>query len=260
VAQTPKTLTPVRPNAGTEAAYRKAIDRQVRDMQASVEYWLRASYRANPPELAHDASPAIELRNAVRRLARRWQRNFDALAPKMAAYFATAVSNRSAHSMRATMRKAGWTVPFKPTRAMNDAYQATIAENVGLIKSIPSEYFTQVEGLVMRSVQQGQDLSHLTDELEKRYGITRRRAAFIARDQNDKATATFTRVRQIEAGVTHAIWVHSAGGRVPRPSHVAFSGERYDIRRGALIDGARIWPGELPNCRCVSRPCIPGFS
>lgn len=256
----PATLAPVRPNVGLEAAYRARLDQQIRDMQRSVAYWLKAAYRRETPEIAMDASPAKELQAAVRRLARRWQRNFDALAPKMAAYFAGSVANRSERALMAQMRKAGFTVKFKMTATMNDAYQAVIAENVGLIRSIPSEYFTQIEGMVMRSVQQGRDLSHLTDELEERYGITRRRAEFIARDQNNKATAVFTRVRQQEAGVTEAIWVHSRGGRVPRPSHVAFSGERFNIRQGALIDGERIWPGELPNCRCVSRAVIPGFT
>lgn len=260
MAARPKTFAAVQPNVGLEQAYRRRLEQQIRDMQRSVEYWLRAAYRANTPEIAQDASPAVELRNAVRRLARRWQRNFDALAPKMASYFASTVNVRSEKALKAAMKKAGWTVEFKYTPAMNDAFQATIAENVGLIRSIPSEYFTQIEGLVMRSVQQGRDLSTLTDELEARYGVTRRRAEFIARDQNNKATATFTRVRQQQAGVTEAIWQHSAGGRTPRPSHVAFSGKRFNIRDGALIDGKRIWPGELPNCRCVSRSLLPGFS
>ena len=32
------------------------------------------------------------------------------------------------------------------TSQMNNALQATIAENVGLIRSIPEKYFTEVEG------------------------------------------------------------------------------------------------------------------
>jgi hypothetical protein len=37
---------------------------------------------------------------------------------------------------------AGFTVEFKMTSQMNNALQATIAENVGLIRSIPEKYFT----------------------------------------------------------------------------------------------------------------------
>jgi hypothetical protein len=93
MVSTPKTIAPVRPNAGIQAAYRKRLDGLLREMQDSVTYWLRAAYRANPPELAQDASPAIELRNAVRRLARRWQRRWNAEANPLAEYFAQSVHN-----------------------------------------------------------------------------------------------------------------------------------------------------------------------
>ncbi|WP_257785984.1 hypothetical protein [Burkholderia ubonensis] len=41
--------------------------------------------------------------------------------------------------------------------------------------------------------------------------MTKRRAAFIAHNQNSKATATITRVRQEGLGITEAIWLHSHG-------------------------------------------------
>ena len=103
------------------------------------------------------------------------------------------------------------------TTPMNNALQATITENVGLIRSIPERYFTEVEGLVMRSVARGRDLSYLTDELQKRYGITRRRAALIARDQNNKATSVMQAARQKSLGITQGIWRHSHAGKEPRP-------------------------------------------
>ncbi len=99
------------------------------------------------------------------------------------------------------------------TAPMNNALQATIAENVGLIRSIPEKYFTEVEGLVMRSVARGRDLSYLTDELQKRYGITRRRAALIAHDQNNKATSVMQAARQQSLGITQGVWKHSHAGK-----------------------------------------------
>ncbi|KYF05143.1 phage head morphogenesis protein, partial [Salmonella enterica subsp. enterica serovar Typhimurium] len=77
-----------------------------------------------------------------------------------------------------------------------------ITENVNLIRSIPQQHLTQVETLVMQSVGRGRDLKTLTDELEKRYGITRRRAALIARDQNNKATSVMQSARQRSVGIT----------------------------------------------------------
>lgn len=225
-------------------------------MHKSINYWLTAEYRKVPP-LATDASPAMVLRAAMRKLGNRWLRKFDRLAPALSAWFADDVQNRCDRSLMAIFRKHNFTVRFKPTRAMNEAYQAVIGENVSLIGSIPQQYLKNVEGAVMRSVQTGRDLGALTKELERNYGVTKRRAALIARTQNNMATATMTRVRQIETGITKARWLHSAGGKTPRPEHVAFSGKIYDIREGAPVEGR--WPGLAINCRCVSQPVIPGF-
>ena len=254
-------LRPVRPNLGLEAKYRRKLDRLVQQMHDSLVYWLKAAYRANEPEIsqAMDASPARTLQTAFRRLATRWQKRFDKAAPQLAAYFAKATKDRTDANMRGILKRAGFTVEFKMTAPMNDAYQAVIGEQVGLIKSIASQHLAEVEGLVMRSVQRGRDLGELATQLEERYGVTKRRAALISRDQNNKATATLTRVRQQGLGITEAVWQHSAGGRHPRPSHVAASGKRYEIAKGMLIDGEYILPGEMINCRCISKAVVPGF-
>jgi uncharacterized protein with gpF-like domain len=115
----------------------------------------------------------------------------------------------------------------------------------------------------MRSVLKGRDLKTLTDELEHRYGLTRKRAALISHDQNNKATAQIQRVRQLEVGILEARWVHSAGGRTQRPTHVKASRDRvtYDVRTGWYDpdEGRKILPGELINCRCIAAPVIPGL-
>ena len=88
----PVTLVTVRPNEGIEAVYRRRLTRIVDLMHASLVYWLCACYRANEPELAgdmaselaHDASLAMMLRRTLAKLARRWQRRFDEIAPALA--------------------------------------------------------------------------------------------------------------------------------------------------------------------------------
>lgn len=287
-----KTAAPVRPNAGTEAKFRKALLQLVANMVASVDYWLSAAYKANPPlisevyeenvQLAQDEQPSMELKRAVRKLAKRWQRKFDEAAPKLADYFTTAASERSDYQLRQILREGGFSVKFRMTRPMRDVMNAQINEQVALIKSIPQKYFTDVEGAVMRSVAAGRDLQALTKEIGGMVDLSRikmgrkpgesdkslaartaRRAAFIARDQNNKATAAMTRVRQVEAGITEAIWVHSGGGKEPRPTHLAAGRrqQKYDVAKGWWDPDVEkfIQPGELPNCRCVSRPVIPGF-
>lgn len=255
-------LAPVRGNKGIEMAYRRKLKRLIAEMQASITYWLKAAYRANTPELAQDESPATALRKAMRKLSRRWQANFDQGATDLASWFAQETKDYADGSLQRILATSGFAVSFKMTRPMQDAYSAVIGENVGLIKSIAAEYLTQVEGLVMRSVQQGRDLSYLTEQLQKRFAITNRRAVLISRDQNNKATAVVERVRQSELGITHAVWQHSHAGQDPRPEHMKWDGKTYEIAKGmwSEVEHEWVWPGTPINCRCVSRPVLPALS
>ena len=257
-----KVLRPVHPNAGITADYRKRLTRLIDELHASVMYWVKAAYNQNSPEITQDASPAAILRAAIRRLTRRWQTKFDGAAKKLGAYFAKAVSDRSDAVLKTILKDAGISIEWTMTAAQNDILQATIAQQVGLIKSIPQQYLGKVEGMVMRSVQTGRDLGQLAKDLEGELGVTKRRAAFIARSQNNIATASLTRARQIEIGVDKAVWVHSGGGRTQRPEHVKAGRDKlqYDVAKGAFLEGVWTWPGVQPNCRCVSRSVIQGFS
>ena len=257
-----KVLRPVRPNAGVEAQFRKRLVKEIEDMGLSVRYWLEAAYKAYPPRIAMDAIPANELRDAMAKLSRQWLYRFDELANWLADYFAEDIAERSDAALSHALRQAGFTVKFKITPAMRDILRATVHENVNLIRSIPQSYLTQVEGMTMRSVQTGRDLSSLSRDLQARLGVTKRRAALIARDQNNKATSAFQRVRQIELGVEEAIWMHSHAGKKPRPSHVRMNGKTYDVKQGMWdsAEGRYVFPGELINCRCTSRSVIPGFA
>lgn len=253
-------LAPVLPSAAVRSAYTRRLDAELAAMQKSLMRYLVAAYRANSPEImALDASPARELRAFMRKFARRWQSRFNDLAPKLAAYFATAAGDRVDGELKRMLREAGFTVKMQMTRTQNDVMQATIGENVELIKSIGAQHLAQVQGIVMRSVQEGRDLGTLTAALRDQFGVSQRRAANIARSQNNMATAALTRTRQTDLGITKAKWLHSAGGKTPRPEHVAFSGKTYDVAQGAWLEGKWTWPGREINCRCVSIPIIPGL-
>ena len=254
-------LAPVHANVGLEAAYRKRLLALVDELHCSVSYWLKAAYNQNSPEITQDASPASILRGVIRRLARRWFKRFDQASKDLGDYFAKAVSERSDAALKAILKKGGFAINWTATAAQNDIIQATIGAQVGLIKSIPQKYLADVEQVVLRSVQVGGDLAALTKHLEHTYGVTRKRASFIARSQNNIATASMTRARQIELGIDRARWQHSGGGVHPRPEHVKASRDKleYDVSKGAYLEGKWTWPGVEPNCRCVSRSLIKGF-
>lgn len=256
-----KTARAVHANKGVEAAYRRALDKLVEEMASSFRYWIEAAYKANPPrmQIAADALPSRELSKKIGELARRWIKRFDDMSEKIAAMFADKGQKAIDSAFRAALKDAGWTVKFQVTPAMRDAMNATIAENVSLIKSIPRQYAMEVEGIVMRGFTQGRDLKSIGDDLQKRYGVTKRRAALIARDQSNKLTATVTQARRVELGLFEAEWVHSGGGKEPRHSHVKAGSDkkRFDVREGCYIDGEYILPGQLINCRCSSKTILP---
>jgi SPP1 gp7 family putative phage head morphogenesis protein len=277
----PKTARAVHANRGIEAKYRKQLQALIADMHGSIEYWLTAAYRKFPPivaELAQDASvtqrkkreifnmreqwkarnaPSDRIKRVMDELSKRWRNKFDEAAPVLANAYLKGMFKASDSAMRASLKDAGWSVEFKMTPAVRDAFNASLAENVGLIRSIPEQYLQKVEGTVMRSYSAGRDLETMTKELRKTYPITQKRAELIARDQSNKANAVVNRTRQLELGIEEAIWMHSHAGKEPRASHVAANGKRYKIAEGCLIDGEYIQPGEEINCRCTSRPVLP---
>src|SRR5262249_22185127 len=163
-------------------------------MHDSIKYWIEARYRNNEPVMSYDAkTPAVVLRMTINKLKKQWLKRFDDLSVQLAEYFAQQAKDRTDHQMRTMLKKAGMSVKFTMTPAMKDIQKATVQANVALIKSIPQQYLSQVEGAVMRSVQQGRDLAYLSKELRTKFGVSKRKAAEIARDQNNKATSAFQR-------------------------------------------------------------------
>jgi SPP1 gp7 family putative phage head morphogenesis protein len=259
----PKTARAVHANRGIEAKYRKALQRMIAEMHGSVEYWLTAAYRKDPPRMAalvgqaQDASPSATMSRVLDDLAKRWIAKFDEWAPKVAEAYLLSSFKASDSAFRQALKDAGWSVEFKMTPAVRDAFNASLQENVGLIRSIPEKYLQQVKGSVMRSYAAGRDLGAMVKELKQLYPAASRRAELIARDQSNKANAVVNRARQMELGITEAIWMHSHAGKNPRPDHVAANGKRYKIAEGCKISGKFVQPGEEINCRCTSRPVLP---
>jgi uncharacterized protein with gpF-like domain len=253
------------------AWYRTQLEAIVDWMHAEVSAGVLDVYadHAQPPAngLAHDApakNPSILLRRALEKWGGLWTRKLDKLSLDISRKFARKNFTVTQTAMKAAFKEAGFTVSFSPTPASVQAYHAVAAEQVNLIRSIPAQYLKDVQSSVWNSVMKGGDLHSLSQNLQKNYDVTAKRAALISRDQNNKATATIEKVRQQELGITDAYWQHSSGGKVPRPTHVAADGRRYKIAKGMWDPDANgkgkgqfVQPGELISCRCTNRPILP---
>lgn len=254
---TPVQLPAVRPNAGIEAWYHRVMESHLHKMQRSVAYWIVAQY--DSAGLGQDALPAHQLQRELKRLSTQWEASFARLARWLPKQFAERVQKYGDRALDSRLHAVGIRAKFTMTSAMRDAFQAVLYEQVGLIKSLPAQHLQEVQGLVMRSVARGRDLAFLSRQLQKRYGITKRRAELIARDQNNKATSVMQAARQRSLGIATGVWLHSHAGKHPRLSHLAANEQEFDLATGMEIDGEKIMPGEKINCRCVWRAVIPGF-
>lgn len=266
MAKKPPTARAVWPSAAIEAWYRATLQKLIREMSQDMMTALRAVWRQSQPvhdsALATDARPKIDLlRRALELWGERWTISLGDLADKLANEFANKNRSYTDRALKQSFKAAGMTVEFKPTKRMLEDYAAVVAENVQLIKSIPQKYLTDVQSTVWTNVTKGGDLKQMSEDIQHVYGVTHRRAAFIARDQNNKAKATFERTRDQELGVTKFIWVHSNAGKEPRPTHLHADGRTYSLAKGMYDkdEGKYVFPGELINCRCTQRAILPGW-
>lgn len=270
---------PTRPSQAVRAAYAKRLQSRLDEMRASLLWWLGAEYKRQQSKIAaydampfwrkalrmiaRDASPANAMLAALRRRMRQWIRHFGDAAAEDAKWFASRALGQSSAGVAAGIKGAtGIAVRFKSTRAMQNAMASIVAENASLITSLPQRLGVDLEGLIMRSVRSGRDLAQLTDDVESRFDVARNRAAFIAEDQNNKATEALTRVRYQELGITRVEWVHVSRSIQARKTHEDMDGRPFMLSEG-LYDpavGRKIRPGELPRCRCQYAPLLPAFA
>lgn len=247
------------PSSAIKANYQKALTSLVEEMRGSVLYWIKARYRAREdeivvaPDIAQDRSPSRDLEKEINELFRQWEKRFEDFAKILARSFGRRTNTNTTRQLYNAMRDAGLTVKFKNSRRVNNMLQSIIAENTGLIRSIPRDSMSKVRTIVMQGVQNGRDMSFIADEIQERFKKTRNEAVRIAVDQTNKATEAISRARCEDIGVTHGFWMHRSGSKDPRESHVKMNGKRFKLSEG-LYDysvGYNVKPGELIWCRCT---------
>lgn len=222
------------------------------------------AYLAAHSGVAMDISPASQARLLAEKLKKRFEQLFSENAK---AYAETMVDQANAASSAAThmsLKEMSGGLSFKTrgvmTPVMREFMKASIAENVSLIKSIPSEYFRKIEGQVNRSIISGGGLEQLTNYFVEQHGVELRRAKNIAIDQTHKAYNGLNKGRMQAVGVKAFEWVHSGGGLHPRPHHLYdLNGKTFTWDKLPIIDldtGERGIPGQAINCRCTMVPVV----
>lgn len=136
-------------------------------------------------------------------------------------------------------------------RSALDVFEAT---NISLIRSIPQQAVSQLQGKVVEAVRRGSTLKTLQAQIREEFDITDRRAELIARDQIGKLNGQLTELRQEQIGVTEYRWRGILDAR-ERPEHVAREGKLFNWAEPP-DDGH---PGEPIRCRCTAEPELPSW-
>ena len=163
------------------------------------------------------------------------------------------------------------------SEGMQAYMDAAVAENVALIKSISSDYFSKIEQAVMGGMRAGESTTVIARRIQEETGSTYKRAKLIARDQLAKANSDITRKRQQQAGIARFRWSTSKdervsgnpAGKYPNAKVKCYQIARQDIGFGPgvyLIDKGAKYAGETAlfpgrahiNCRCTLTPLIEG--
>lgn len=129
-----------------------------------------------------------------------------------------------------------------------------ISENVDLIKTIPENTLDKMKDIVYDGFANGKTTTRMVKEIRNVYGVSRRRAELIARDQTAKLNGQIQRAQQQDAGITEYIWCSTGDERV-RKSHKNLNGKKFSWNDAPVnSDGRKCHPGEDYQCRCIGRP------
>lgn len=198
----------------------------------------------------------------LNRLTTKWQIVFNQMAEPLAKSMLNMVSKTSKTNVTKSIKAISKEFTIKTgliNKEMKAKSQAIIRENVKLIKSIPQEYYTDVEGQVMRAITTGEGVSSLKKDLMNYLRDAEDRATIIATDQVRKTYAAVNAETMKDSGFKKFIWIHSKGGQFPRKEHQEMDGNIYSLDDLPIIDsktGETGIPGQLINCRCIMQPVL----
>ncbi len=248
------------------ATYQTELRRIVREVRKDIDTYIMSAVKSTSFEYTADGisthvtldSYVDVIAGALKLVRERWASpQFTALATRIARKFVTTANNTNAER---TKRDLGIDI-FVDNSELRDYVQASIYDNVRLIESIPSQYLTQVDSIVMTNVRAGGRPSAIAKLLQEQFGVTERRAKLIARDQSNKINSNLSQMRQTAAGFEYFRWETSHDERV-RDRHedvakrvTAYGRGIFRYDNPPIVDqNVPQKPGEPIQCRCIAIP------
>lgn len=258
-----KIISPTKSLKGLEKKYQKQLNKLGKALIASVRVEVLAYLKANQSSYVVDGI-GDQLGVIFRRLNSLFSGTASLgfaqnTATQMVERVGSANKNRFDRAVnRATGINLGEVVTAE---GLEDFVTLSINKNVGLIKSLPEQYLSQIETIVNNGVVSGARFSTIQKEIISKTGANSKlanRIKTIARNEVQTINSQITLRRSEALGIKKGIYRTSEDERV-RKCHAELNGVEFEIKKGAWSKtcGKFIQPGITDiNCRCSYSPII----
>lgn len=266
------------PSEGIRKWYKRELSALSTEMSRKTIADIIKVYRRENENIkalyAQDADSAEALKAELDRLNKEFYAVFTGKAEGLAKGFVARQEDYANISVKSSLKSFGLINGEKTnfeinfinnfySRADRRAAKAAIEANVNLIKSINSQFFEEIAGLVFRSVINAEGITSLKEGLSKISGKLDKRIDLIASDQTKKVYEALSRAKLADAGVSKYEWVYTYGSKKPQWERVyhrdVLAGQILDLAVPVVVDpktGEKGYPGTLINCHCIKRPVI----
>lgn len=250
--------SPMNPNISDAMRYQKKLDALINNMTKDVEKEIRNFFRTSTAKdyFAQDDSISSQARIMTNALMKKFNDIFAIASKPLAEQVVSEANKSSTFALHSSLEQLSGGLSIKTSSISEETLQilnASVTENVNLIKSISEHYLNGVQQAVMRSITSGGGLNDLIPYLQRSKEITHKRAKMIALDQTRKAFNSINKGKMDNLGIKKFEWLHTGGSNAPRKDHIEMSGKIFSFDNLPVIDkntGERGIPGQAINCRC----------
>ena len=266
---------PIKTQKGLEAQYRKELNKLVRALQEEVRVNIMPLLKSQQKEFIADSiyETVISAIAAIKNKFTKVPVVFAPIVNNMIKKIDTNNHNRTTANINTAIGVDLSSIIQSAN--LQGILEAENAKNISLIKSIPDEFFKDIETTVLNGMTEGKRFETIAKEISgikdisSVFGKLEKRAKLIARNEVGNINATLTKKRQEALGISMYEWQTASDERV-RESHTVLNGKmcRWDDNTVYSDDNGKTWkkkssiggelkhPGMAINCRCTSIPFI----
>ena len=247
--------------------YNKQLQNLVKKVRGDINNIIMPQVKSLEPQyvVSYDESPSENINKQFQALLAKYSSpNFLKIYTDLSTAYITQINNNNQDKFNKQMKDFGLNI-YGESSFLQSYLSDSIATNVKLIKSIPQQYLSNVENMINNNMRAGLRSSYMTKQLVDQFGITKRRAIFIARDQTNKTNGLMNQKRQVSSGFNYFRWLTAGDNRV-RCRHQEIANKITTYGKGIyrwdnlpLSDkGVPIAPGQDYGCRCTATP-VPDY-